>query len=190
MSARNDEPDRRIALERLLIGLPDQLGRHVGMIEPLRHAMHDRGFERVVMQDGRIDEGRELGLAPHGLLGLVADARPNRIDLVERVCGSCVSLRHDRLQQLASRGNSTISAQPNRIWRQKADAPEGYRTILSGPLSQEVEHALLEHLVAHRQHVVAARNIERPPLRQQRGQLGRRARDVVLGADRDQHRHA
>ena len=54
------------------------------MVEPLRHAMDDRGFERVVMQDGRIDEGRELGLAPHDLLGLVADARPDRIDLVER----------------------------------------------------------------------------------------------------------
>ena len=73
------------------------------MVEPLRHAMHDRGLQRVVMQDGRIDEGRELGLAAHGLLGLAADARPDRINLVERVCGSCVSLRHDRLHRLALR---------------------------------------------------------------------------------------
>ena len=44
----------------------------------------DRRFQRVVVQDGRIDEGRELGLAPRHLFGLVADARPDRIDLVER----------------------------------------------------------------------------------------------------------
>src|SRR4029079_2016947 len=73
--------------------------------------------------------------------------------------------------------------------RQKATATEGYRAILSGPLSQELEHALFEHPVTHRLHVVAPRNVERPPLRQQRRKVLRRARDVVLAADRDQHRH-
>ena len=74
------------------------------MIEPLGDAMHDRILQRVVMQDGRIDEGRELGLAPDDLLGLAADARPDRIDLVERsgvstCCWAMIglhTLRHSR----------------------------------------------------------------------------------------------
>jgi hypothetical protein len=39
--------------------------------------------------------------------------------------------------------------------------------MLSGPLQQVVQHPLFEHAVADRQHVVAARDVERASLRQQ-----------------------
>ena len=68
------------------------------MIEPLGDAVHDRLLERVVMQDRRIDEARKLRLAPHHLLGLVADARPDRIDLVEPVYGLELLLGHGSLR--------------------------------------------------------------------------------------------
>ena len=77
--------ESRIVLQRVRIGLADQFARHVRMIEPLGDAMHHRVLERVVMQDRGIDEARKLGLAPRHLLGFVADARPDRIDLVEPV---------------------------------------------------------------------------------------------------------
>jgi len=40
------------------------------MVEPFGHTMHDGSFERVMMQNGRIDEGRELGFAADHFLGL------------------------------------------------------------------------------------------------------------------------
>ena len=51
-----------------------------------------------------------------------------------------------------------------------------------------MQHARLEHLVADREHVVAVRDRQRLGVRHQRGQLLGRARDRVLGADRDQRR--
>ena len=65
------------------------------MVEPLGDAMHDRGLERVVVQDRGVDEARKLGLAPHDLLGLVADARPDRVDRVEPVRGLELLLCHE-----------------------------------------------------------------------------------------------
>ena len=88
--------DRRLGLERVDIGLPDHLGRHLGTIEPLGHAVHDRRFQTVVMQDGRIDKGRKLGLATRDLLGLAADTRPYRVDLFDR-SSPYLPLGHDRL---------------------------------------------------------------------------------------------
>src|SRR6185295_9708556 len=88
------ETDRWIALERVAIGLPDQLRRDVGMVEPLGHTMHDGSFERVMMQNGRIDEGCELSLAADHFLGLATDARPNRIDLAEGICRFCLLSGH------------------------------------------------------------------------------------------------
>ena len=85
MSARNASPSARIVLQRVRVGLADQFARHVRMVEPLGDAMHHRLLERVVMQDRGIDEARKLRLAPRHLLGFVADARPDRIDLVEPV---------------------------------------------------------------------------------------------------------
>src|SRR5215510_2075696 len=74
-------PDQGIALGRVVIGLPHQLRRNVRMVEPLGNAMHDGSLERVMMQDGRIDEGCKLRLAADDLFGLSADARPDRIEL-------------------------------------------------------------------------------------------------------------
>ena len=62
--------------------------------------------------------------------------------------------------------------------------------MLHGRSLQEFERGRLEHLVADRDHVVAARDVEPAPVRNQRGELVRRAGDVVLGADRDQGRRA
>src|ERR1700720_1038414 len=62
------------------------------MVEPLGQPIDHGRFERVVMQNGRIDEGGELGLAPYGLFRLTADARPYRIDGIEGRLG--LLLRH------------------------------------------------------------------------------------------------
>ena len=43
--------DRGLGLQRIGVGLPDQLGRDVGMVEPLGDAVHHRLFQRVVVQD-------------------------------------------------------------------------------------------------------------------------------------------
>src|SRR4029079_9498968 len=67
------------------------------MVEPLRDAVHHRRLQRVVMQDGRIDEGREFGLLARDLLGFTTDAHPHRIDLVEDACGLRLLLGHDPL---------------------------------------------------------------------------------------------
>jgi len=73
--------DPGIILERIRVGLPDQFARNIRMIEPLGDAVHHRGLEGVVMQDRRIDEAGKLRLAPRHVLGLVANACPDRLDL-------------------------------------------------------------------------------------------------------------
>src|SRR5262245_13392170 len=87
--------DRGIAFERVAISLPAQLRRDICMIEPLGDAMPDGGVVRVVVKDGRRDEGRKLRLAANDLFGLAADARPDRIDLVERVYSFRLFPSHD-----------------------------------------------------------------------------------------------
>ena len=69
------------------------------MIKPLGQPVNHRRFERVVMQDRRIDESAELGLAPHGFLGLAPDPCPDRINLIEgqfrlMLCHSCLPEGH------------------------------------------------------------------------------------------------
>ena len=86
--------DLRLVLQRIGIGLPDQFGRDVGMVEPLADPMHHRGLQRVVVQDRGIDEGADLGLAADDVLGLGADLGPHRIDLLEGRLGPGVLLRH------------------------------------------------------------------------------------------------
>jgi hypothetical protein len=93
--------DCGITLECIGVSLPDQFGRYIGAVEALGHAVDDRGFQRVVMQDGRIDEGRELGFAPRDLLGLAADARPDRVDRVEPAARLRLMLGHRRLPQFS-----------------------------------------------------------------------------------------
>ena len=116
--------DRRLVLERVGIGLPDQLGRHLGTVETLGDAVDDRRLQRVVMQDGRIDEGRELGLAARDLLGLAADLRPDRIDLVERAGRSRLLLGHDRLpERYPIDGRADLSTFPRGNRPYMAEAP-------------------------------------------------------------------
>jgi hypothetical protein len=68
------------------------------MVEPFGDAMHHRLLERVVMQDRGIDEACKLRLAPRDLFSLFANARPDRIDLVEPVRGFELLLGHGCLR--------------------------------------------------------------------------------------------
>src|SRR5262245_43920655 len=83
VDGRNDVGPKRFAEHRLIpkrviVSLAYHVGRYVGMIQTLAHAMSDRGFKRVVMKDVLVDKGRELGLAASDVLRFVADTRPNR----------------------------------------------------------------------------------------------------------------
>ena len=78
------------------------------MVEPLADAMRDRGFKRVVMQNVLIDEGGELGLPARDIFRFVADARPDRIDLVEAPCGPRLKLSHEFGSPDASRSPTWI----------------------------------------------------------------------------------
>ena len=91
--------DRRLVFERVGVGLADQFGRDLRTIKTLGNAVNDRRLQRVVMQNRRIDERRELGLAPCDLLGLATDARPDRVYLIQP-SGSHLLLGHDRLRTL------------------------------------------------------------------------------------------
>jgi hypothetical protein len=67
------------------------------VIEALGEPMHHHLLEPAVMQNRRIDEGRELRLLAHHHLGLSPDARPDGVDLVEGVDGFGLLLAHRRL---------------------------------------------------------------------------------------------
>src|SRR5262245_34668469 len=61
--------------------------------------------------------------------------------------------------------------------------------LRSWPHCQKRQHAALEHLVAHRLHVVATGNIEWLARRQQRRKLVRGTGHLIGGTDRHQRRH-
>jgi hypothetical protein len=92
-------PYRRLVFERVSISLADQLGRDLRTVETLGNAVNDRRLQRVVMQNRRIDESRELGLAPCDLLGLAEDSGPDRVYLFQP-SRSDLLLGHDRLHTL------------------------------------------------------------------------------------------
>ena len=85
---------RRLVLERVVIGLTDQIGRHVRMSKPLADAVSDRSFELVVMENVFVDESSELRLAARNVLRFAADTHPDRIDFIEAPCGPCLILSH------------------------------------------------------------------------------------------------
>ena len=87
ISARKASPSAGLVVERFAEGLADQVARYVGMVEALADAVRDGGFQRVAVQNVLVDEARQLGLAAGDILGLLADAGPDRIDLVEAVAG-------------------------------------------------------------------------------------------------------
>src|SRR5262245_19946057 len=65
------------------------------MVEPLTDAVYDRSLERVVVQDVLVDESGELWLAACDVLRFAADARPDRIDLIEGPRGPRLILSHE-----------------------------------------------------------------------------------------------
>src|SRR3712207_4662238 len=69
--------DRGVLLERGGVGLPDLLAGYVKMIEPLGNAVDDGPPQRVVMQDGRVDEARQLRLTPDDVLRFATDPAPH-----------------------------------------------------------------------------------------------------------------
>ena len=89
--------ERRLVLKRVVIGLADQVGGYVGVVEPLADAMRDRCLERVVVQNVFVDKGGELRLAARDVFRFAADARPDRIDFVEGPCGPCLILSHTQI---------------------------------------------------------------------------------------------
>ena len=75
--------DRRLVLERVRIGLADQLAGNIRAIEAVRDAMDDGGLQRIVVEDRGVDEGGKLRLPTGDVLRLAADALPYRVDRVE-----------------------------------------------------------------------------------------------------------
>ena len=69
-----------LVAQRLVIGLADQVARQRRMVEAIGETMHHRIFQAIVMQHGRIDEGRKLRLAADDVFRLAADAIPDRIE--------------------------------------------------------------------------------------------------------------
>jgi len=66
--------------QRLVIGLADQIARQRRMVEAIGQTMHHRVFQTIMVQHGRIDEGREFGLAANDVFRFAADAIPDRIE--------------------------------------------------------------------------------------------------------------
>jgi hypothetical protein len=64
------------------------------MVEALADTMSDRSFQRVVVENVFVDEGREFGLTARDVLRFATDTRPNRIDLIECPCGPRLILSH------------------------------------------------------------------------------------------------
>src|SRR5579862_2097793 len=97
------------------------------MVEPLGQPIDHGRLEGVVMQNGRIDESRELRLAPRALFRLAADARPYRIDGIEGRLG--LLLRH----RIVSR--STAKRRLLSYWGGLAPKPRAAKSWANGPKS-------------------------------------------------------
>src|SRR5262249_22821902 len=172
-----------LVFERIIVGLTDQVGRHIGMGEPLTDAMRDGCFERVVMEDILVDESRELRLAARDVLRLAADTRPDRIDFIEAPRGPCLKLSHIQVLRLSAplhRSFSTIS---------KPQREPGRRQAHGSPAPvKEIDNTSLINLVANSQHMVAARYIERRRAWNKRGQFMAISGDLIFRADGNQYR--
>src|SRR5262249_60337085 len=94
---------RRLIFQCIVIGLTNEVCGDVGMVEPLTDAVCDRSLERVVVQDVLVDESGELWLAACDVLRFAADARPDRIDLIEGPRGPRLILSHERRTPSVSR---------------------------------------------------------------------------------------
>ena len=83
----------RLLAQRVVESLTYQVARQRRMVETVGNPVHDRILEATVVQHGRIDEGRELGLAAHDIFGLVTDPIPDRIKR-SQLSGLRMSLMH------------------------------------------------------------------------------------------------
>jgi hypothetical protein len=83
-----------LVAQRILVGLADQVTGELGMIEALGDPMDDRILEPLMMQYGRVDEGRKFRLAPDDVFRLLPHMRPDRVELAERGLGVQLSLGH------------------------------------------------------------------------------------------------
>src|SRR3974390_1815938 len=149
-----DLAERRLLFERVIVSLPDEIAGNVGIAKSLGDAMDQSSFERVVMQDVLVDEGSELRLASRGILRLAADARPHRVDLVQSLHRPCLKLSHGSVL-LGSLSDSYIGLLSHFGRDQEGGRKSSCRTI-SWAFIKKRKHAALEHLVADREHVVAA----------------------------------
>ena len=78
------------------------------MVEPRGDAMDDGALERLVVQDRRHQERRELRLAPRGLLRFGADAREQRIVAADADQMGDLALRHDNLLRVSRPTHATM----------------------------------------------------------------------------------
>src|SRR6185312_11802947 len=91
--------ERGLGLKRVVVGLTDHVRRYVRVPKPLTDAVGNRSFQGIVVQDVFINEGSEFGLAPRDILRFAADARPDRIDLVEAPHGPCLKFSHGQISR-------------------------------------------------------------------------------------------
>jgi hypothetical protein len=80
-------PDRRAELQRIVEGLADQIGRHVGMVEALGEAMGKRRLEAVVVEHIGDHHRGKRRLRRHDALGVVAHRIPHRIKRFDALSG-------------------------------------------------------------------------------------------------------
>src|ERR1700719_727867 len=102
------------------------------------------------------------------------------ISVVMRVYGDCAAEAGGALTTIKpAQADKTTAGKAARMGASCAIAKS------SRLLREKAQHRRLERLISHRQHVISPRDVERPAARQQRHKLVRRARNHVLGADRD-----
>jgi len=75
--------EARVVGGDLAVGLADQVARHVGMGEPRRNAVDDDALQRLVVEDRRVDEAGDLGLAADDVLRFARHASEDGIVLCE-----------------------------------------------------------------------------------------------------------
>src|ERR1700678_2676691 len=101
------------------------------MVEALGYAVHHRVFEPFVMQHGRIDKRRQLGLAANDVFRLAAHAIPDRIE--------CRQFRTLRVDLMHRHDCSLKAALANAIYQPT------YSTM-AGLMSQDTCRTLARHL--------------------------------------------
>ncbi len=81
--------DLRLGLDGIIEGMDDQIRADVGVAEALCQPMRQRFLEALMVQDEREDEAAQGGLMPCNRLRFLADAVPDRIELLDGLCAAC-----------------------------------------------------------------------------------------------------